>query len=54
LEFSQYNYLQDMHGMFLSYVTFWTTFAPHVLFLQISFFCKSISKIFCKWSKVNE
>jgi hypothetical protein len=26
-----------MQGMFLSYVTFWTTFAPHVLFLQILF-----------------
>jgi hypothetical protein len=35
LELSQYNYLQDMHGLFLSYITFWTTFAPHVLFLQI-------------------
>jgi hypothetical protein len=35
LELSQYNYLQDMHGMFLSYLVFWTTLAPHVLFLQI-------------------
>jgi hypothetical protein len=41
---SQYNYLQDMHGMFLSYITFWTTLAPHVLFLQS--FCKSFSKFF--------
>ena len=24
-----------MHGLFLSYITFWTTFAPRVLFLQI-------------------
>jgi hypothetical protein len=31
---SQYKYLQDMHEMFLSYITFWTTLAPHVLFLQ--------------------
>jgi hypothetical protein len=35
LELSQYKYLQDMHGSFLSYLTFWTTLAPHVLFLQI-------------------
>jgi hypothetical protein len=34
LELSQSNYLQDMQGMFLSYLTFWTTLAPHVLFLQ--------------------
>jgi hypothetical protein len=34
LELSQYKYLQDMHGLFLSYITFWTTLAPHVLFLQ--------------------
>jgi hypothetical protein len=32
---SQYKYLQDMHGLFLSYITFWTTLAPRVLFLQI-------------------
>jgi hypothetical protein len=23
-----------MHGLFLSYIIFWTTLAPHVLFLQ--------------------
>jgi hypothetical protein len=32
---SHYKYLQDMHGLFLSYITFWTMLAPHVLFLQI-------------------
>jgi hypothetical protein len=26
-----------MHGLFLSFLTFWTTLAPHVLFLQILF-----------------
>jgi hypothetical protein len=35
LELSQYKYLQDMPKVFLSYITFWTTLAPHVLFLQI-------------------
>ena len=34
-----------MHGLFLSYLTFWTTLAPHVLFLQRfwKFFSKSFA-----------
>jgi hypothetical protein len=34
------------------YLTFWTTFAPLVLFLQISL--ENLFKVFCKWSKVYE
>jgi hypothetical protein len=26
--------LEDIHGLFLSFLIFWTTLAPHVLFLQ--------------------
>ena len=33
----------DMHGWFSSYLIFWTTFAPRVLFLQI--LCKVLFKI---------
>jgi hypothetical protein len=40
---SQYKYLQDMHGLFLSFLIFWTTLAPHVLFLQ--FLLKILFKI---------
>jgi hypothetical protein len=32
---SQFKYLKNMHGLFLQFLTFWTTLAPHVLFLQI-------------------
>jgi hypothetical protein len=33
----------DVHGWFSSYLKFWTTFAPRVLFLQI--LCKILFKI---------
>jgi hypothetical protein len=37
-------FLIDMHGLFSSYLKFWTTLAPLVLFLQI--LCKILFKIF--------
>jgi hypothetical protein len=40
-------YLLDAHGwLFFSYLTFWTTLAPHVLFCEM--FWKFFSKFFCK------
>jgi hypothetical protein len=33
----------DVHGWFSSYLKFWTTFAPRVLFLQI--LCKILFNI---------
>jgi hypothetical protein len=41
-----------MHGLFLQFLTFWTTLAPHVLSLQM--FLEILFKVFCKYSKVNE
>jgi hypothetical protein len=35
-----------MHGWFSSYLKFWTTLAPHVLFLQI--LLEILFKVFCK------
>jgi hypothetical protein len=46
LELNQLIISLDMNGLLFFYLTFWTTFAPLVLFLQILF--ENLFTIFCK------
>jgi hypothetical protein len=46
LELKQFKISLSMNGLLFFYLTFWTTFAPLVLFLQI--FLENLFKVFLK------